>query len=165
DYGDLELCDVHDCSLSVLDGQKAGRVLDENLGDGGLINARLSEVGDELLEDVVDRVALDPGPAERAAVRIRRREHLVEVAGADEAEEVVEAVFAGARRDGRVGQFGLVAEGVKTDAATLLCEPGVARLVEVDSVVDVAEENAVEVEALFFEDRERVLGVDREVSQ
>lgn len=86
-------------------------------------------------------------------------------AAVDEAQEVVEAFLAGAGPERRVGQLGLVAEGVEADAAALLGDPHVAGLVGVDAVVDVPEQDAVEGQPLLLEDRDGVLGVDREVGE
>src|SRR3954462_4258793 len=87
------------------EGQEVGGVLDEDPVDRGVVDALLPQVGDELLVDVVDGGALDAGPAERAAVGVGGGEHLVDVALADEAEEVLEALTAVAAPERRVRQL------------------------------------------------------------
>src|SRR4051795_3778804 len=47
---------------SVPEGQEVGGVLDEDPLDRGVVDALFPEVGEELLEDVVDGVLLDAGP-------------------------------------------------------------------------------------------------------
>src|SRR3954471_5965599 len=78
---------------SVADRQEVGSVVDEDLVDRVLVDAVVAQVRDEHFEDVVHRVALHSRPAQRAAVRIGRGEHLVGMAALDEAEEVVHAVL------------------------------------------------------------------------
>src|SRR3954447_26099202 len=147
------------------EGQELGRVLDEDPVDGVLVDPLLPQVGDQLLVDVVDGVALDAGPAQGAAVGVGGGEHLVEVALADQAQKVLEALAAVPAPERRVGQLEVVAEGVEADPAAaapdrLLVHPALA-----DAVVGVPEQHAVQRQALFGEDRERGLDVDGEVGE
>src|SRR5690349_17342653 len=103
--------------LSVPEGQEVGGVLDEDPVDRGLVDALFPQVGEELLVDVVDGVALHPGPAERAAVGVGGGQHLVDEAAADETQEVLEALAAVPAPERGIGQLEVVAEGVEADPA------------------------------------------------
>src|SRR5688572_26526535 len=149
---------------SVRDGQEGGGVVDEDRGDRGLVETGGTEVRDQVLDDVVDGVALHARPTQRAAVGVGRGQHLVQVA-VDETQEVVQPLLARAGPERRVGQLGLIAEGVEADAPALLGDPGVAGLVGVDAVVDVPEEHPVQREPLLAEDGDGVLGVDGQMGQ
>ena len=151
--------------MLVLDGQEVGRILDEQLGDGGFVQPGFAQVGNEVFEEVVQGVALDARPSERAAVGVDARECLIQVAFAEEAQEVVKALLAGACPKRRVREFGLVAERVEADASTLFGNPGVTRLVGVHTVVDVPEQHPIQRQALVVEDFDCVLGVDSQVRQ
>src|SRR3954468_2926309 len=97
------------------EGQEVGGVLDEDPVDGGVVDPLLPQVGDQLLVDVVDGVALHAGPAERAAVGVGGGEHLVEEALAGQPQEVLEALAAVPPPERRVGELEVVAEGVEAD--------------------------------------------------
>ena len=83
------------------DGEEVGRQVDEESVDGRIVEAGRAHVGDHDLEDVVDGVALDAGPAECAAVRVGRHQELVEVAPVGPGRrEVVHALLAGSGPNG-----------------------------------------------------------------